>query len=80
MQFKKNVNTVKDLFAKDNGPDILLLPGEEKDNVDIVMGDKCYKCGEAAYDDCTICGRPACLRHGKRVGDNFVCRSCVNDY
>lgn len=44
------------------------------------MGDTCHfhGCENTSYDDCTICGQPTCKRHGKQVGDKYVCRECAD--
>jgi hypothetical protein len=42
------------------------------------MADACHMCGDTSQDDCVVCHQPTCKRHGKYVGDRFVCRDCVN--
>lgn len=56
-----------------------LIVIEQQENEVITMGDTCHICGDMSYDDCTACGRPTCKRHGKRVGDHFVCRKCAEN-
>jgi len=42
------------------------------------MADKCHMCGGTSYDNCKACGQPTCSKHGRRVGDDFVCRECAD--
>lgn len=59
-----------------NQPDVVSGSGKEM----TVMGDTCHirGCSDTSYDDCTVCHKPTCRRHGKRVGDHFVCRECAD--
>lgn len=66
--FKKEDNSALKIFETDIA---------EKE---ILMGDKCHICGELSSDDCVSCRRPTCKRHGKRVGDYFVCRDCADKF
>lgn len=44
------------------------------------MAETCHfrGCPNVSYDNCTACQRPTCQRHGRRVGDRFVCRECTD--
>jgi len=46
------------------------------------MSDLCQfdDCEKVAYDECINCGEPTCKRHGREVGDAFVCLECMDDY
>jgi hypothetical protein len=43
------------------------------------MADACHMCGDLSEDDCVSCNRPTCSRHGKYVGDHFLCRECITN-
>jgi len=34
-------------------------------------------CNRAPYDNCEVCNKSVCQQHGRKVGDRFVCRECV---
>jgi hypothetical protein len=44
------------------------------------MADTCHipGCSNISYDNCTACRRATCRRHGRQVGDHFVCRDCAD--
>jgi len=44
------------------------------------MGDKCHigNCDNTSYDNCSVCRKPTCKKHGRSVGDRFVCRQCAD--
>lgn len=46
------------------------------------MSDTCqrYACDNVAHANCTACGRPTCRRHGKYVGDVFICYDCIDEH
>ena len=44
------------------------------------MADKCHMCGDTSNENCVKCKRPTCKRHGRYVGDYFVCRKCADEY
>jgi len=41
------------------------------------MADSCHVCGGISNDDCVNCGQATCRRHGKYVGDHFLCFECI---
>ena len=44
------------------------------------MPDTCHMCANYSYANCDSCGQPTCRRHGREVGDRFVCFSCINEF
>ena len=44
------------------------------------MVDKCKigNCTDFAETNCSACGQPTCRRHGRAVGDKFICRECAD--
>lgn len=44
------------------------------------MGDICQLCNDPAFDDCVSCNKPTCKKHGKLVGDHFVCKKCADKF
>jgi hypothetical protein len=70
---------------KDNLSEIILFREEKLDGVTesfnkILMGEKCHICSDPAYDDCFSCHLPTCKKHGKLVGDYFVCKKCSDKF
>jgi hypothetical protein len=59
----------------DRRVDDILPPFE---NEEAAMADTCHMCDDTSQDDCAVCHQPTCKRHGRYVGDRFVCRDCVN--
>ncbi len=40
---------------------------------------ECYKCDNVAEDNCAICGKNTCKKHGKYIAeDKFACWDCIN--
>lgn len=47
---------------------------------EVIMAHACHICGETSYDNCVSCKRPTCKKHGKLVGDHFVCKTCSDKF
>jgi hypothetical protein len=46
------------------------------------MSDTCHfsNCDNTSFDNCKICNQPTCKRHGKLIGDRYICNKCADKY